>query len=68
MAVERPPNAMGFMFRIKMKDYSRDFAPVSTLRIRTRARNKDAQVTQSATRFDLTSHNLEGRLPFSGHI
>ena len=22
------------MFRIKMKDYSRDFAPVSTLRIR----------------------------------
>ncbi len=54
MAVERPPSAIGFMFRIKMKDYSRDFAPVSTLRIRTRARNKDAEVTakRHALRFD----------------
>jgi hypothetical protein len=34
MAVERPPSAIGFLFRIKMQYYSRDFAPVSTLRIR----------------------------------
>src|SRR5260370_41201851 len=54
MAVERPPSAIGFMFRIKMKDYSRDVALVSTLRIRTRARNKDAEVTakRHALRFD----------------
>jgi hypothetical protein len=34
MAVERPPSATGFMFRIKMQHQSRDFAPVSTFRIR----------------------------------
>ncbi len=34
MAVERPPGAIRFLFRIKMQHYSRDFAPVSTLRIR----------------------------------
>ena len=34
MAVERPPGAIGLMFWIKMQHYSRDFAPVSTFRIR----------------------------------
>src|SRR5216683_1708194 len=34
MAVERSPSAIGFMFRVKMQHYSRDFAPVSTLRVR----------------------------------
>jgi hypothetical protein len=34
MAVERPPGAIGFMFRIKMQHYSRDVAPVSACRIR----------------------------------
>jgi hypothetical protein len=33
MAVECPPGAIGFMFRIKMQHHSRDFAPVSTFRI-----------------------------------
>src|SRR5712675_2575681 len=32
--VERPPSAIGFMFRIKMKHYSCDFVPVGTFRIR----------------------------------
>ena len=34
MTLERPPGPIGFMFRIKMPHYSRDFAPVSTFRIR----------------------------------
>jgi hypothetical protein len=34
MALERPPGAIGFMFRIKMQHHSCDFTPVSTLRIR----------------------------------
>jgi hypothetical protein len=34
MAVERPPSAIGFTFRIKMQHQSRDFAPISTFRIR----------------------------------
>jgi hypothetical protein len=34
MAVERPPGAIQFLFRIKMQHHSCDFAPVSTFRIR----------------------------------
>jgi hypothetical protein len=34
MAVECPPGAIGFMFRIKMQHHSCDVAPVSTVRIR----------------------------------
>jgi hypothetical protein len=34
LALERFLGATGFMFRIKMQHDSRDFAPVSTLRIR----------------------------------
>ena len=34
MALERPPDAIGVVFRVKMQHYSRDFAPVSSLRIR----------------------------------
>ena len=31
MAIERPPSAIGFMFRINMEHYSCDIAPVSTI-------------------------------------
>jgi hypothetical protein len=34
MALERPPGAIGFMFRIKMQHHSCDFTPVSTFHIR----------------------------------
>ena len=40
MAVERPPGAIGFMFRIKMQHDSCDFTPVSTFHIRV----KQAQI------------------------
>jgi hypothetical protein len=33
MAVEGPPGAIGFMFRINMQHYSRDVAPISACRI-----------------------------------
>src|ERR1700681_5030346 len=34
MAIERPPGAIGFMFRIKMQHYSCDVASVSACRVR----------------------------------
>jgi hypothetical protein len=34
MALERPPGAIEFMFRIKVQHDACDFAPVSTYRIR----------------------------------
>jgi hypothetical protein len=34
MAIERPTGAISFLTRIKMQHYSRNFAPVSTFRIR----------------------------------
>jgi len=44
MAVERPPGAIGFMFRIKMQHYSCDFTPVSTFRIRVEQAQCDPKV------------------------
>jgi hypothetical protein len=34
VALERPPGAIEFMFRIKVQHYSGNFTPVSTLHIR----------------------------------
>jgi hypothetical protein len=57
MAVERPPSAIGFMFRIKMQHYSRDVAPVSTFRIRV----EQAQIRDEVLLVVNRQHGTGGR-------
>src|SRR5713226_1810280 len=57
MAVERPPSAFGFMFRIKMQHYSCDFAPVSTFHIRV----EQAQIRDEVLLVVSGQHGIGGR-------
>ena len=57
MALERPPGAMGFMFRVKMQHDPRDFTPVSTVRIRV----KQAQIRDEVFLVVNGQHGIGGR-------
>jgi hypothetical protein len=47
MAVERPPSATRFLFRVKMEHYPCDFPPVSSFRIRVeQAQIRDARCSE----------------------
>jgi hypothetical protein len=57
MTLERPPGAIGFIFRIKMQHDPRDFAPVSTLRVRV----EQAQIRDEVFLVVTSQHGIGGR-------
>jgi hypothetical protein len=57
MAVERPPGAIEFMFRIKVQHYSRNFKPAGTLHVCI----KQAQIRDEVLLVVHSQHRIGGR-------